>query len=106
MPIGATARPMNPCCPLIAGHGLRASRIRIRRAHIPGIGMGREIRSFMGAIERLPRILARRLAMSRSVTCTDREVFGMAEQMDIALRGSLSRREVIAKAPIELARDS
>ena len=91
---------------LIASQGLHASGIRIRRARIPAIGMGREIRSFLGAIERLPRILARRFAMSRSLTCTDREVFSMVKEMDIALCGSISRSEEISEAPVKLARDS
>lgn len=60
---------------LILGYGLRASRIRMRRARIPGIGTGREIRSFLGAMKRLPQILMRRMTISRSVTRTDRQIF-------------------------------
>lgn len=90
---------------LIAGQGLHASGIRIRRARIPAIGMGREIRSFLGAIERLPRVLARRLAMSRSVTCADRQVFSMAEQLDAAVLGGIAPGDAIAKAPARLAGD-
>ncbi len=65
---------------LIASQGLSASAIRLRRACIPAIGMVREIRSFLGAVERLPRILMRRVTMSRSVMRTDRQIFRMTRE--------------------------
>lgn len=65
---------------LITSQGLRASAIRLRRARVPEIGIGREIRSFLGAVERLPKILMRRMTMSRSVMRTDRQIFGMTRK--------------------------
>lgn len=62
---------------LIASHGLRANGIRMRRARVPDIGIGREIRSFVGAVERLPQILMRKVTMSRSVMRMDREILRM-----------------------------
>jgi GT2 family glycosyltransferase len=50
---------------------------RVRRASAPSGAIGEEIRSLFGAVERLPRVVAGRIAMSRSTVRSDREVFAL-----------------------------
>jgi GT2 family glycosyltransferase len=53
----------------------RSSWTRVCRVSAPDAAATQEVRSFLGALERLPRILARRVITSRSMVRTDREVF-------------------------------
>jgi GT2 family glycosyltransferase/glycosyltransferase involved in cell wall biosynthesis len=55
-------------------HFLRAYRRRIRQAGVPGVGIRLELRAFLGAVERLPAVLSRRLRLARWVVRTDQEI--------------------------------
>jgi GT2 family glycosyltransferase/glycosyltransferase involved in cell wall biosynthesis/2-polyprenyl-3-methyl-5-hydroxy-6-metoxy-1,4-benzoquinol methylase len=61
--------------PKLLKHFLRAYRRRIQRAGIPGIGIRLELRSFLGAVQRLPKVVSRRLRIARSIVRTDQEIF-------------------------------
>ena len=58
----------------LVAHFWRAARVRMRRAGVPGIGIRVELRAFLGAIERLPTVLSRRLRLSRSVVRDDQTI--------------------------------
>jgi GT2 family glycosyltransferase len=58
-----------------AKHIWRSSWTRVCRISVPDVAASQEVRSFLGALERLPRILVRRVITSRSIVRTDREVF-------------------------------
>ena len=68
--------------PITAKYIWLASWTRVRRASVPDLATGQEVRSFLGALERLPRVLARRVAMSRSIVRSDREVFKLTAGME------------------------
>jgi GT2 family glycosyltransferase len=61
--------------PMTAQYLWRSSWTRVCRASLPGVAPGQEVRSLLGALERLPPVLARRVTMSRSTVRSDREVF-------------------------------
>ena len=61
--------------PITAKYIWRSSWARVRRARLPGASAGQEIRSLLGALERLPLVLARKVMVSRSIVRSDREVF-------------------------------
>ena len=91
----------------IASHGRYARGVRARRARIPGIGVGREVRSFLGALERLPQILLRKLVLARCVRRTDREIFARTGQPQNRLDAGLTAHADIllekqtSEAPIQ-----
>lgn len=58
----------------LGGHFWRAARARMRRAGVPGNGIRVELRAFLGALERLPAVLGRRLRLLRSVVRDDQTV--------------------------------
>jgi GT2 family glycosyltransferase len=58
-------------------HIWRSVWTRVCRASVPSRTIGEEIRSLFGAVERLPRVVAGRIAMSRSTVRSDREVFAL-----------------------------
>ena len=59
----------------LAKHFLRSWRRRIQHAGAPGTGIRLEARAFLGAVERLPAVLMRRLRQARSVVRSDEEIF-------------------------------
>jgi GT2 family glycosyltransferase/glycosyltransferase involved in cell wall biosynthesis/SAM-dependent methyltransferase len=91
-------------------HFLRAYRRRIQQAGIPGIGIRLELRSFLGAVKRLPAVLSRRLRLARSIVRPDREIFRLtnppnsdsSSEVDFA---RLSSQEQLGSGwyPIELS---
>ena len=64
---------------MLAAHLLYASGRRLRRARIPGIGIAREVHSFLAALKRLPAILGRRVVLARQVARTDEDVFCLTD---------------------------
>jgi GT2 family glycosyltransferase/glycosyltransferase involved in cell wall biosynthesis/SAM-dependent methyltransferase len=60
--------------PKLLTHFLRVFRRRIRQAGVPGIGIHLELRAQLGAVERLPGVLSRKLRRARSTVCTDQEI--------------------------------
>lgn len=59
---------------ILARHFLHATRIRARRAGVPGVGVQRELRAYFGALRRLPSILMRRIKAARSIVHTDQQI--------------------------------
>jgi GT2 family glycosyltransferase len=55
----------------------RSSWARVCRARLSDDRIGQEIRSLFGALERLPRVLMRRVTTRRSTTRSDQEVFDL-----------------------------
>ena len=55
-------------------HFLCSPRRRIQRAGVPGVGIRLEAKAFLGAVERLPAVLKRKLELARSVVRSDEEV--------------------------------
>lgn len=60
--------------PMLLKHFLRVHRRRIRQAGIPSIGIRLELRALLGAVQRLPEVLIRKLRLARSVVRTDQEI--------------------------------
>lgn len=65
---------------ILLGHFLHASRVRTRRAGVPGVGIQREIRAYLGALQRLAPILSRRMRSARSAERTDQEIFAIVNE--------------------------
>ena len=63
--------------PKLLMHFWRVYRLRIRRAGVPGIGIRLELRAWLGAAERLPGVLSRKLRLARSAVRTDQEILGI-----------------------------
>jgi GT2 family glycosyltransferase len=55
-------------------NALLATGMRLRRARIQGIGLVREVQSLLAALERLPQVLLRRLAIAHRITSSDERV--------------------------------
>jgi GT2 family glycosyltransferase len=79
-------------------HIWRSVWTRVRRASAPSGAIGEEIRSLFGAVERLPRVVAGRIAMSRSTVRSDREVFALTAGV-----GQESREKRITAQSMPLA---
>jgi O-antigen biosynthesis protein len=60
--------------PKLFKHFLRGYRQRIRRAGVPGVGIRLELRAFLGALERLPAAISRRLRLAGWVVRSDQEI--------------------------------
>jgi GT2 family glycosyltransferase len=65
-------------------NALLATGMRLRRAKMPSIGLIREVQSFLAALERLPRVLLRRLAFSCRITISDEQVLELTRSQLIA----------------------
>jgi GT2 family glycosyltransferase len=63
--------------PITAKFMWRSCWTRACRASLPEVTATQEIRSWLGALERLPLVLARKVAISRSTVRSDREVFDL-----------------------------
>jgi GT2 family glycosyltransferase/glycosyltransferase involved in cell wall biosynthesis/SAM-dependent methyltransferase len=70
--------------PNLFKHFLRGYRQRIRRAGIPGIGIRLELRAFLGALKRLPRVISRRLRLARWIVRSDQEIFRLTTPPGLA----------------------
>jgi GT2 family glycosyltransferase/glycosyltransferase involved in cell wall biosynthesis/SAM-dependent methyltransferase len=69
--------------PKLLKHFVRAFRRRIRQAGVPGIGIRLELRALLGAAERLPGVLSRRLRLARSIVCTDQEILDITNPPNV-----------------------
>ena len=58
----------------LMAHFVRTPRALIRRAGTPGIGIRVEMLAFLGAVERLPAVLRRKLRLARCVVRSDQEI--------------------------------
>ena len=68
---------------------------RMRRANMKGIGILREMHSFLAALKRFPIVLVRRLSFGRRVTFSDRDVFAASGQVG----HGCSSKETYSTAP-------
>jgi len=64
----------------------RSSWARVRRASLPDGAIGEEVRSFLGALERFPLVLARKITVARSIVRSDRQVFDLTASKEIGSR--------------------
>jgi GT2 family glycosyltransferase/SAM-dependent methyltransferase len=69
--------------PKLVKHFLRTFRRRIRQAGEPGIGIRLELRALLGAVERLPGVLTRKLRLARSTVCTDQEILDITNPQTV-----------------------
>ena len=76
---------------MLAGNLLCASGQRLRRSRIPGIGIAREVHSFLAALKRLPAIVGRRLVLAHQLERTDEEIFCLTEVVEPACPKSRAR---------------
>jgi GT2 family glycosyltransferase len=67
---------------MLAGNFLGSTGSRMRRARLPGIGVMRELHSFLAALKRLPAILIRRLVLTRRITRSDEEIFKLTAAVE------------------------
>jgi polysaccharide biosynthesis protein PslH len=60
--------------PKLMNHFLRSPRRQMRRAGVQGVGIGLEVKAFLGAVSRLPAVLKRKLSLARWVVRSDEEI--------------------------------
>jgi hypothetical protein len=82
----------------LVSHFLRAPARAMERAGVPGVGIKLEVKSFLGAIKRLPMAIQGKLRLAASVARTDEEILRLVgvPPTHIARESETASRTVVA----------